>query len=73
MSTSVLVAPTVTSARAIVSKSRVATDVSRASTAIHVPGDTRPTIPKSMKPTRPLEGPFLSSSTIRLPAEPDNI
>jgi hypothetical protein len=68
MSTSVLVAPMVTKARAMVSKSRVAVAMSKASTAIQVLGDTRPTMPKSMKPTRPLTCPGLSSRTSRLPA-----
>lgn len=68
MSTSLLVAPMVTRARAIVSKSRVAVDISNASTAIQVPGDMRPTMPKSMNPSRPLGCPGLSSSTSRLPS-----
>ena len=62
MSTSVEVAPSVTRARAIRSKSRDCAEPSRASTAPQVTGETRPTMPKSMKPTRP------SGSTSRLPA-----
>ena len=58
-STSVSVAPTVASARAMVSKSRVAVAVISASRAVHVTGVTLPTMPKSMKPTCPLGLPLL--------------
>mmetsp|Transcript_51648 Transcript_51648/g.136426 ORF Transcript_51648/g.136426 Transcript_51648/m.136426 type:complete len:235 (+) Transcript_51648:304-1008(+) len=61
-STSASVAPMAMRARAIDLASLAMKPIPRASTASQIFGGTRPTMPKSMKPTRP------SSSTRRLPA-----
>ena len=63
ISTSSPVAPIVASALAMVGKSPVPVAPSSASTARQVTGEMRPTIPKSMNPTRP------SGSTSRFPGK----